>query len=260
MAMDGGQVSPLNRFGTNVVAAHLQCCSPAGIFKRDTPHNHASVCAFLLEEFEGFANPDLIVSAIICDGASDQTKALDCRDLGSVHSCAPCHRILARILHVPCLCHRLNNAYRRLGHISPVLSRFIASLRELAVLGSKPASRRQLGRDCPAVVRTRWLYDSRILALVLRTREAVNPLGNRAHRVEPISVALSDLLIVWSQFVTRLENSSCRLSCAYPEIERTTSHLAAIGDGYRDNVIASAYDAAIQLINEYTTDSSHDLL
>jgi hypothetical protein len=39
-----------------------------------------------------------------------------------------------------------------------------------------------------------------------------------------------------------------------------TSHAAAIRDGHTDDVIASVCDAAIQLINQYTIDSSHDIL
>jgi hypothetical protein len=85
-------------------------------------------------------------------------------------------------------------------------------------------------------------------------------LGNPAHHVEPISVVLFNLLVVWSQLVTRLEGSSCALGRAYPESERTTSYLAAIREGHTDDVIANVHDAGIQLINQYTIGSSHDLL
>jgi hypothetical protein len=250
ITMDGGQIRPLSLFVTNLVAAHLQCCFTAGIFKRDAPHNYPSLCAFLLEESEGFAKADIIVSPVICDGASYQTKALGHQDPGSVQSSKPYDRMLARVLHVPCLYHRLNCAYRRLGCISLVFHRFIVSLRELAVLCRKPAQTRQHGRNWLAFVEARFGYDSRILEFALRNREAINSLGNPADQVQPISVGLSELLIIWSQLVTKREGSSCRLSGKYPEIERTTSDLAAIRDRRTDDVIASVYDAAIHFINQ----------
>jgi hypothetical protein len=55
MTMDGGQVDALGLFITNLVAAHLQCSFTAGIFRRDTTHNHSSFGAFLTEEILGFA-------------------------------------------------------------------------------------------------------------------------------------------------------------------------------------------------------------
>jgi hypothetical protein len=73
-------------------------------------------------------------------------------------------------------------------------------------------------------------------------------------------VALSDLLGLWSRLVTQLAGSSCRLSSAYSEIQRITNNLAALREVQTDEAIAGEYDTAIQLINQYTIDSSYDLI
>jgi hypothetical protein len=260
MTMDGGQVGALGLFITNLVAAHLHCCFTASIAKRETTHNHSSLRTFLASEIGDLAQKNIIVSVITCDGASYQTKVLNYQDQDSLQLRNVDDPIFSRVLYMPCLCHRLNNAYRRLASVSLVFGQFIVSLQAMAVFCHKPAHRRQLGRNCPAFIETRWLYDCRILEFVLKNQDGINSLADPIHQVEPIFLALSGLLTLWSSLVTRLEGSSCGLSNAYPEIQKTTNDLAAIRDDQADETIAEVYQRAIELINQYTIDSTYDII
>jgi hypothetical protein len=260
MTMDGGQVGSLGLFITNLVAAHLHCCFTAGIARREMAHNHSSLRTFLTSEIGDLAEKNIIVSVITCDGASYQTKVLNYQDEDSLQSSNTDGQILSRVLYMPCLCHRLNNAYRRLARVSLVFEQFVVLLREMAVFCRKPVQRRRLGRNCPAFIDTRWLYDYRILEFVLMNQDEINSLADPVHKVEPIFLALFGLLSLWFRLVTRLEGSSCGLSNAYPEIQRTTNELAAIRDDQADETIAEVYQTAIELINQYTIDSTYDIL
>jgi hypothetical protein len=261
MTMDGGQISSLSLFITNLVAAHLSCCFTAGIAKIEKCHTHFTLRDFLRDELQALADKGIIVSVITCDGASYQTKVLNYHERYSLNGAWTSHHpLFSRILYMPCLCHRLNNAYHRLVKVSHVFSEFIGSLRRLGVFCRKPNQRRRLGRNCPAFIATRWLYDFRILDFAIKNQTAINGLGDAAHQVQPIFVALYDLLKLWSELVTLLEGSSCSLSMAYPQIRITTEALAAIRDRQDEAEIREIYEIAIQLLYQYTIDSTYDLL
>jgi hypothetical protein len=181
--MDGGQIRSLGIFVTNLVAAHLHCSFTAGLARIEKCHNHDSLRIYLETQLRKHEANQITVSVIVCDGASYQTKPLDYQDPESLQAMNPEHPIFSRLIYVPCLCHRLNNAYRRLTRTSRVFGRFVTSLRALAVFLRKPAQRRQLGLVCPLHIITRWLYDFQILDFVLNNEAAINAVDDRTHRV-----------------------------------------------------------------------------
>jgi hypothetical protein len=259
MTMDAGQVGTMNLFITNLVAAHLQCCFTARISQPLTPHTHWSLNEFLKLELDALAPKGIIVAVIICDGASYQTKSLNYQDPESLQASDVGNLVASQILYMPCLCHRLNNAYRRLVRDSDVYAGFIRWLRELAVFCRKPEQRRRIGAMCPAFIETRWLYDYRILQFVLRHEAVIQSLGVETSESHPIAHAVVDLLILWVGLVTALEGSSCSLGLAYPTIHDTTNTLARLRDRQENSDVKQIYSMAIKLINQYTIDSTYDL-
>jgi hypothetical protein len=260
MTMDGGQIRSLAIFVTNLVAAHLHCSFTAGIARIEKCHNHDSLRIYLEAQLRKHEANQITVSVIVCDGASYQTKALNYEDSESLQAMNPEHPILSRLIYVPCLCHRLNNAYRCLTRISGVFGRFVRSLRALAAFLRIPAQRRQLGLVCPLHIITRWLYDFQILEFVLNNEAGINAVGDRTHRVKPSFRPLFDLLRIWFALVTQLEASDCCLSSAYPTIRSATTELAQIRDQQTDEAIREIYDMSIQVIEEYTIASTYDLI
>jgi hypothetical protein len=260
MTMDGGQIRSLAIFVTNLVAAHLHCSFTAGIARIEKCHDHNTLRKYLEAQLGKHGAKDITVSVIVCDGASYQTKALNYQDSESLQAMNPEHPILSRLIYVPCLCHRLNNAYRCLTRTSRVFGGFVTSLRALAVFLRKRAQRRKLGLVCPLHIITRWLYDFQILDFVLNNEAGINAIGDRTHRVKPIFRPLFDLLRVWFALVTQLEASDCCLSSAYPTIRSATTELAQIRDQCTDEAIRGVYDLSIKVIEEYTIASTYDLI
>jgi hypothetical protein len=260
MTMDGGTIGSLGLFITNLVAAHIPCCFTEVVAQLDKCHTHGTLNGFLREELRRIQQKGITVSVITCDGASYQTKSLDYTKTGSLHSLHQHDHLLGRVLFMPCLCHRLNNAYRRLGILSRTFQGFTAALRGMAVFCRKPARRRQLHRVCPIFIQTRWLYDFRILHFALQNEAAINRLGDPRHQIEPLFNALFELLRIWSELVTRLEASNCALSTAYPAIRAATNALTAHQENEPNEEVAEIYGLGIQLINQYTIESTFDLI
>jgi hypothetical protein len=261
MTMDAGQICATKFFMSNLVAAHLKCCFTSKITEIDATHNCKTLSAFLAAELHELAHMKRIhVSVIICDGAAYQTKALNWEDPASLQAAYPADPLLARVLFVPCLCHRLNNAYRRLVRDSRHFQLFISDLRRLAKFCRKPKWRSQLHGSCPDFVETRWLYDHRILQFVLTHEREINALHKDGREVTQLFHDFSSLLETWYELMTILEGSACRLSAAYNLISTATSRLTKLAAEYENCDISIAYKQAIDFINLYTLDSSSDIL
>jgi hypothetical protein len=115
MTMDAGQICATKLFITNLVASHLKSCFTSGIYELNASQDHKTLCDFLAVELTKLANEKKIyVSVVICDGATYQTKALNWEDPASLQARHRGDPLLSHVLFIPCLCHRLNNAYRRL--------------------------------------------------------------------------------------------------------------------------------------------------
>jgi hypothetical protein len=265
MTMDAGQIGTTKLFVTNLVASHLQCCFTSGIYPLDASQDHKSLRDFLRVELLRLANDKKIhVSVIICDGATYQTKALNWEDSASLQATHRGDLLLSRVLFVPCLCHRLNNAYRALIRNSPSFSQFVVSLRDLGKWCRKPKWRGQFERNCPEFIETRWLYDYRILHFILEHEDTIKGIEKFACKVTPAFHDFSALLENWYKLVTVLEGSSCRLSHAYQLIANTTARLSQIANGFSSSPdlisLREVYTTAIELITRYTVDSSSDIL
>jgi hypothetical protein len=104
------------------------------------------------------------------------------------------------------------------------------------------------------------LYEFRILDFALKNEDAINRLGDPSHQIEPLFKAPFDILRIWSELVTRLEASTCGLATAYPTIRTATDTLTACRENQPDEAVRGIYDLGIQLINQYTIESTFDLI
>jgi hypothetical protein len=259
MTMDAGQVGSIRLFVTNLVASQLQICFTAGISETE-PMNHHTFREFLECELTHLQKKGVIVSAVVCDGATYQTKALNFADPASIqarHSETP---NFSRLLFIPCLCHRLNNAYHRLVRDSAVYGQFIGALRQLGKFCRKTAQKKILKRTCPEFIETRWLYDHRILAFMLDHEHVINRMGNDTYRVEPFFHEFSDLLQSFWELLTALEGSDVPLAAAYTYINDAIHFLMLIRSEKQNEHVSAVYQMAADLIAQYTLDSTHDLI
>jgi hypothetical protein len=259
MTLDGGQVGSTHLFITNLVSSQLKICFTAGIHEMG-PVKHTKFRDFLKGELEALQQNGITVSTVVSDGATYQTKALNFEDKASIQAKNPGSTLLSRLLFIPCLCHRLNNAYHRLVRGCRVYARFIGSLRRLAIFCRKPAQVEKLGRRCPQFIETRWLYDHRILTFLLEHEDQINALDDRPSRVTPKFRAFSRLLKPLWELVTALEASDVPLAQAYGRLSSVIREFKDISLEDGDQGVRDVFDLAADIVAELTLDSSHNLI
>jgi hypothetical protein len=259
MTFDGGKVGSTHLFITNLVAHQLNLCFTSTIhelppMKADTFREHLKNELLTLEQ------QGIIISTVVCDGATYQTHALNFKNKDSIQAMNRDSQLLTRLLFIPCLCHRLNNAYHRLVRDSKVYRKFVYTLRQLAIFCRKPAQGKQLGRHCPQFIETRWLYDRRILTFILEHEEQINSFDGSPGGVTPIFRAFSRLLKPLWELVTTLEASDVPLSQAYYRLSAAIGELRDIAAQEADKKVATVFKQAADFVAQYTLDPTHDLI
>jgi hypothetical protein len=129
MTIDAGHICGTNLFIPTCVTSHVKCCFTAGIHNLVPHQDHKSYPDFVAAEFRALANnKKALISAVISDGATHQTNAVNWKDHASHQATHDDDLLLSRILDVSCLCHRLNNAYPWLIRDSPRSAALISAL------------------------------------------------------------------------------------------------------------------------------------
>jgi hypothetical protein len=151
--MDGGQIEHMKLFVTNVVAMNIPFCFTKNILKIETL-NYDTIRQIVIGTAENLAEKGIMLSGVICDGASYQVKALDFAFTGSLQASGD-ENVLMCLLYIPCLCHKLNNSYHALYRECQAFHTFINSLCHIGKTCRKPAYKTQFRRFCPDFIETR---------------------------------------------------------------------------------------------------------
>jgi hypothetical protein len=213
--MDAGQIAPLKIFATNLVASNIAHQFTHSLTQIDQL-DHNKLCDLLENILSCVQRRQIQIGTIVCDGASYQIKALNFEDSESIQARNPEVPLFVRLIYIPCLCHRLNNAYDRLLRDSALLKAMIRALHDVARFCRKPKQRRALGAVCPEFIKTRWLYDDRLFEFILHHDDAINTLRDPGNPVPETSHDYSPLLSILFTLMTQLESSTVPLARAFP--------------------------------------------
>ena len=179
-------------------------------------------------------------SVIVVDGQSSQNKALKKNDPESIYFLKPepnpsehtkrCFDTLHHIIKIPCLCHRLSNAYKRAVSDNATLSALLSRFRSAADFIK---SSHDIGFSTPTFITTRWLYDFDILEFFRDKKQDVNQALIR-NMITAFDDADFDLVYrtieVARCLVNIMSDPATRLSSAFPIIENATETLQMIAN------------------------------
>jgi hypothetical protein len=185
---------------------------------------------------------------------------LDFHDVDSIQRQNPESHSLSRLLFIPCLCHRLNNADHRLIRDFPIRKELIGSLHALARFCRKPNQRRQIGATCPEFIEIRWLDDHRILSFVVQHEDVINSLPENPILVTPIFHECSMLRETLFNLMSSLESSHTSLARGYPLIRQAIQVRDHDAEECSDYRLPQGYRAAAQVVASYLLQSTSDLL
>ena len=124
----------------------------------------------LLDGLEAIKRFGINVASCICDGNTAQKKAFKYSWARSLRNLKD-YPWLRSILYIPCLCHRISNAYKSIISHNQELKEIIINAREIATQCKEHKA--ELGAVCPTFIKTRWLYDFDIITFLLTHKEKI---------------------------------------------------------------------------------------
>lgn len=123
------------------------------------------------------------IAAVVCDGLLAQKKAFDIGWEDSIRNRAK-EEWLQQVLFIPCLCHRVSNAYKYNITHDVGLTQLVTTL--YAISTYCRTNVKEIGAICPLHIDTRWICDYDILFFIRSRKEKLVRYG-------PIPQALDDL-------------------------------------------------------------------
>lgn len=159
-------------------------------------------------------NFDINISTVVVDGNRAQMKAL--RELKESKKS---DEMIRNLIVVPCLCHRINNAYKfAVTHNE----KFKALLTQMRSIAKTLNSSKSEYNNCPTFVDTRWIYDLDILRYLKKNEDGINKyLRSKLaqNRITPEMLDLENMLMVLKKLTLIFEDPNLPLSKAYPILE-----------------------------------------
>ena len=188
----------------------------------------------------------LNIAGVTSDGCAFQVKALAWRDAESVQARG---EQFSKLLFVPCICHRLQNAMLELFRENSHYRELIGQAREAEVFLRKPGARAAIGQTCPAHCATRWIYDYPLLRFLCNFyEEAADLLATTRLQLSPQIKLLIPLLEKIFHTMRVFEADDAPLACVVPEIEELLRHLKRNADRQSCADVATIYLDAMSIL------------
>ena len=111
------------------------------------------------EGLEKIYERNIMIASCICDGNLAQKKAFSYSWKHSLRFGTD-KRWLKEIIFIPCLCHKINNVYKKVVKSNHEVLSIIQQIREAATICKE--NKNSIGLTCPSFVNTRWIYDFEI--------------------------------------------------------------------------------------------------
>ena len=205
-------------------------------------------------------------STIIVDGQSGQNKALTKGDPESIYALRYAndasehikrsYKVMKQIIKVPCLCHRVSNAYKSAILTNRDINNLLKKFRESA---NFIKSSQTIDFSSPTFIDTRWLYDFDIISYFFNKKDKINEvlLSNGKNTFSDDEYFLVYRIVeVFRALVNILSDPKTRLSSAFPLIEGASETLEEISNQSTVLRKAFALDVKKRLLT-YTLNSNN---
>jgi hypothetical protein len=117
----------------------------------------------------------------------------------------------AGVIHVPCLNHMINLVFSRILSIT-LIADVMATLPGITQALRSPAAQEIIGKRCPSIVRTRWVYLVDILGFICRHFESIQTFLVLADTAQiPVTYAQAHILLLPLALFSRVMETRSRL-------------------------------------------------
>ena len=118
------------------------------------------------------------------------------------------------IIYIPCLCHRIDNAYKYHATHSPELQAITSNIKNYSKVLSD--HKNDIGSKCPSPITTRWLYDFDILEFIIKHKDSTQ----KFVELNDQDLFLYDILFIFKSLIRIFENPNTHFWRAFYYIER----------------------------------------
>ena len=213
------------------------------------------------QAFDEISNYNIKIGSCICDGNLAQKKAFSYTWKKSLRFFKSA-RWLKEVIFIPCLCHKLNNAYKMTILHNPVIQGIIEEIRNIGELSRK--NKDQLGITCPSFVTTRWIYDFEIIQFILHNQEKISLFSEIPENIDQ----LQDVLAIFRTLVTIFEDPKTPFYKGFIILERSQTNFKELIDNgnqfaqyFYDSFLEYTLhspDSGLWVLGYLLTESGHD--
>ena len=207
--------------------------------------------AIQYSEFFSFTISELLdkgieICGIVTDGLAAQTKGL--KSWINLHEDS---RVKA-IIHVPCLAHSMNNVFVHLYSSNEKLRSIVDSISNLIPMLRTKEALEIIGRKCPKLVKTRWLYICDILRYLIDFKRDIEShlFILTSEEKERVTIEMYQLYLILFplRIVTLYFESKNGLLCQLPQIYKIIIEL--FSQCFKALVECNASIEMIQILKE----------
>lgn len=123
----------------------------------------------LTEGFMLLSKVGIKIGSVVCDGCPAQKKAFDYDWTESVR-----HKDIEdidKIIFVPCLCHRIDNAYKSVAQKNSDFQTILSKMHDILQICIENSDK--IGAICPNHCDSRWIYDLEIVNFLLKHSQLI---------------------------------------------------------------------------------------
>ena len=172
------------------------------------------------------------IGSVICDGSTAQKKAFSYDWEHSLRHIKDASW-MKEIIFIPCLCHKLNNAYKQTVIHDDDLNKLVNYIHQL--INEARENKDHFPTKCPTFISTRWISDFELTTFILANRTNFYDQDLISHEISD----LHQILQIFKTLVTIFDDPTTLFSEAFVFLERARMNFQELIDA--GNIFAEKF-------------------
>jgi hypothetical protein len=252
LSLDGVGIGQRKFLNLDIVCALANTLPFTFDFLSNSRFKTPAFVAALSRSLDEMSAAGLTLAGVTSDGCRFQVKGLNWRSEKSIQRTLPQY---ARLLRVPCACHRMQLALNDLFALNGTYQSLISEVHEAATLLRKPDYQDMMGATCPTHCPTRWVYDFRIVSFLVERFDAASAALAGVLDLDPRIPELLPLLDAVFRTMGELEADDAPLALVFPALRRLFIFLEQQHEDLSSGV-CELYDHFCEIATERLLDST----
>lgn len=180
--------------------------------------------SIIKQGLENISNLNIKIASCICDGNMAQKKAFSYQWKDSLRFKQPW---MKEIIFIPCLCHKVNNAYKMVVNQNDDIRELVEEARSFAIFCKD--HKEEIGATCPSFVSTRWIYDYDLVNFFLEHEEKIKEIAPKNMFPEKVKI-IYPILKIFKTLIRIFEDSHTPFHRGFVYLERARTNFQELDD------------------------------